>query len=63
MCALGASSIDFQTATTGVASKAMKNELDKLANTIPDPATKKVQSKLSKANGVLTVGVRPLKQR
>merc|ERR1712087_860097 len=40
-CTRGASSIDFQTATTGVASKAMKNELDKLANTISDQATKK----------------------
>ncbi|TDL14698.1 UTP-glucose-1-phosphate uridylyltransferase [Rickenella mellea] len=37
----GTSHIDFKTATTGVAAKAMRNELGRLVNTVQDPATKK----------------------
>ncbi|KAI0829640.1 UTP-glucose-1-phosphate uridylyltransferase [Trametes gibbosa] len=37
----GASHIDFKTATTGVAAKAMRNELSALVNTVKDPETKK----------------------
>ncbi|EGO00016.1 hypothetical protein SERLA73DRAFT_106948 [Serpula lacrymans var. lacrymans S7.3] len=35
------SSVDFKTATTGVAAKAMRNEISHLVSTIDDPATKK----------------------
>ncbi|KAL5507109.1 UGP1 [Sanghuangporus vaninii] len=37
----GASHIDFKTATTGVAAKAMRNELGRLVASVQDPATKK----------------------
>ncbi|KAG6334948.1 hypothetical protein ID866_4146 [Astraeus odoratus] len=37
----GSSHIDFKTATTGVAAKAMRNEISRLVNTVEDPATKK----------------------
>lgn len=37
----GTSHIDFKTATTGVAAKAMRNEISRLVNTVEDPATKK----------------------
>ena len=37
-----ASHIDFKTATTGVAAKAMHNELGNLVNSVADPETKKV---------------------
>lgn len=39
----GASHIDFKTSTTGVAAKAMRNELSALVNTVKDPETKKVR--------------------
>ena len=39
----GASHIDFKTATTGVAAKAMRNELSALVNTVKDPDTRKVR--------------------
>jgi len=38
----GASHIDFKTATTGVAAKAMRNEISRLVSTVEDPLTKKV---------------------
>ena len=38
----GSSHIDFKTATTGVAAKAMRNEISRLVNTVEDPATKRV---------------------
>ncbi|EJF65102.1 UTP-glucose-1-phosphate uridylyltransferase [Dichomitus squalens] len=37
----GASHIDFKTSTTGVAAKAMRNELSALVNTVKDPETRK----------------------
>ncbi|GJE94458.1 UTP--glucose-1-phosphate uridylyltransferase [Phanerochaete sordida] len=37
----GQSQMDFKTATTGVAAKAMRNELSNLVKTVSDPATKK----------------------
>ncbi|KAK0504734.1 UTP-glucose-1-phosphate uridylyltransferase [Armillaria luteobubalina] len=37
----GTSHIDFKTATTGVAAKAMRNEISHLVATVDDPATKK----------------------
>ncbi|KIK09141.1 hypothetical protein K443DRAFT_447852 [Laccaria amethystina LaAM-08-1] len=37
----GTSHIDFKTATTGVAAKAMRNEISRLVATVDDPATKK----------------------
>lgn len=37
----GSSHIDFKTATTGVAAKAMRNEIARLVNTVEDPATKR----------------------
>ncbi|KIJ67636.1 hypothetical protein HYDPIDRAFT_108508 [Hydnomerulius pinastri MD-312] len=37
----GGSHIDFKTATTGVAAKAMRNEISHLVSTVDDPATKK----------------------
>jgi UTP--glucose-1-phosphate uridylyltransferase len=37
----GASHIDFKTATTGVAAKAMRNEISRLVSTVEDPSTKK----------------------
>jgi UTP--glucose-1-phosphate uridylyltransferase len=37
----GSSHIDFKTATTGVAAKAMRNELGQLISSVEDPATKK----------------------
>lgn len=39
----GSSHIDFKTATTGVAAKAMRNELSNLVNTVKEPETKKVR--------------------
>ena len=39
----GTSHIDFKTATTGVAAKAMRNELSHLVSTISDPQEKKVR--------------------
>ena len=41
----GQSQMDFKTATTGVAAKAMRNELSNLVKTVQDPATKKVTSR------------------
>ncbi|KAG9316324.1 UTP-glucose-1-phosphate uridylyltransferase [Chiua virens] len=38
----GSSHIDFKTATTGVAAKAMRNEISRLVGTVEDPTTKKV---------------------
>lgn len=38
----GTSHIDFKTATTGVAAKAMRNEISHLVATVDDPLTKKV---------------------
>ena len=38
----GASHIDFKTATTGVAAKAMRNELGRLVGSVQDPVAKKV---------------------
>ena len=38
----GTSHIDFKTATTGVAAKAMRNEISNLVKTVQDPETKKV---------------------
>ncbi|GJJ06605.1 hypothetical protein Clacol_000798 [Clathrus columnatus] len=38
----GSSHIDFKTATTGVAAKAMKNELSRLVATVQDPNARKV---------------------
>lgn len=40
----GTSHIDFKTATTGVAAKAMRNEIHRLVSTVDDPVTKKVCS-------------------
>nr|AJV26451.1 UDP-glucose pyrophosphorylase [Vanderbylia robiniophila] len=37
----GASHIDFKTSTTGVAAKAMRNELSALVNTVKEPETRK----------------------
>lgn len=37
----GSSHIDFKTATTGVAAKAMRNEIGRLVSTVEDPSTKK----------------------
>ncbi|EKM54584.1 uncharacterized protein PHACADRAFT_258540, partial [Phanerochaete carnosa HHB-10118-sp] len=37
----GQSQMDFKTATTGVAAKAMRNELSNLVKSVSDPATKK----------------------
>lgn len=33
----------FKSATTGVATKTMRNELNRLVNTVADPATRKVR--------------------
>lgn len=38
----GASHIDFKTATTGVAAKAMRNELGRLVGSVQDQQQKKV---------------------
>ena len=38
----GTSHIDFKTATTGVAAKAMRNEISNLVKSVNDPVTKKV---------------------
>lgn len=38
----GTSHIDFKTATTGVAAKAMRNELSSLVNTVKEAQTKRV---------------------
>lgn len=38
----GTSHIDFKTATTGVAAKAMRNEISRLVSSVEDPTTKKV---------------------
>ena len=40
----GTSQFDFKTATTGVAAKAMRNEISQLVSTVDDPLTKKVSS-------------------
>ena len=40
----GTSHIDFKTATTGVAAKAMRNEISRLVSTVEDTATKKASS-------------------
>ncbi|KAG6378218.1 UTP-glucose-1-phosphate uridylyltransferase [Boletus reticuloceps] len=37
----GSSHVDFKTATTGVAAKAMRNDISRLVNTVEDLATKK----------------------
>lgn len=37
----GSSHIDFKTATTGVAAKAMRNELSNLVRSVTDPETKR----------------------
>ena len=42
----GTSHIDFKTATTGVAAKAMRNEISRLVATVEDTATKKVPAPL-----------------
>jgi len=34
----------FKSATTGVATKSMRNELNRLVNTVSDPVTKKVRT-------------------
>ena len=47
---------DFKTATTGVAAKAMKNELSRLVNAVAEPA-KKVWSFLLPTNPPLTMVV------
>lgn len=52
----GSSHIDFKTATTGVAAKAMRNEISRIVSTVEDPATKKVRvclrfSAMSTLNG------------
>lgn len=39
----GTSHIDFKTATTGVAAKAMRNELSNLVSTVKEPQTKRVR--------------------
>lgn len=39
----GSSHIDFKTATTGVAAKAMRNEISNLVKTVEDLETKKVR--------------------
>ena len=39
----GTSHIDFKTATTGVAAKAMRNELSSLVNTVKEAQTKRVR--------------------
>lgn len=39
----GASHIDFKTSTTGVAAKAMRNELSALVNTVKELETRKVR--------------------
>lgn len=39
----GASHIDFKTSTTGVAAKAMRNELSALVTTVKDSETRKVR--------------------
>ena len=39
----GASPIDFKTSTTGVAAKAMRNELSALVTTVKDSETRKVR--------------------
>jgi UTP--glucose-1-phosphate uridylyltransferase len=39
----GTSHIDFKTATTGVAAKAMRNEISRIVSTVDDQATKKVR--------------------
>jgi UTP--glucose-1-phosphate uridylyltransferase len=38
----GTSHVDFKTATTGVAAKAVRNELNALVSTVSDPPTRKV---------------------
>jgi hypothetical protein len=38
----GTSHFDFKTATTGVAAKAMRNEISQLVATVDDPGAKKV---------------------
>ncbi|KAG7528453.1 hypothetical protein FFLO_06134 [Filobasidium floriforme] len=38
----GSTTIDFQTASTGVAAKAMRNELNRMANNIQDPEAKRI---------------------
>ena len=40
----GQSQLDFKTATTGVAAKAMRNELSNLVRSVSDAQTKKVRS-------------------
>ena len=39
----GQSQMDFKTATTGVAAKAMRNEISGLVKTVSDPSTRKVR--------------------
>lgn len=55
----GTSHIDFKTATTGVAAKAMRNEISRLVATVEDAATKKVnlsrgthQSRFQRSAGI-----------
>lgn len=43
----GGSHFDFKTATTGVAAKAMRNEIAKLVASVDDPHQKKVRAPLS----------------
>lgn len=38
----GTSHIDFKTATTGIAAKAMRNEISRLVSSVEDPITKRV---------------------
>lgn len=39
----GQSQLDFKTATTGVAAKAMRNEISNLVKSVSDPQTKKAR--------------------
>lgn len=53
----GTSHIDFKTATTGVAAKAMRNEISHLVATVNDPQTKKASSLSSRLTTPLTVSL------
>lgn len=47
-----ASHIDFKTATTGVAAKAMRNELGRLVSSVSDQSTRKVRGEMIRSEGV-----------
>lgn len=59
----GTSHVDFKTATTSVAAKAVRNELDALITTVGDPATRKVGPFLVASPMLLIVVFRPLTRR